>query len=166
MRNMKLVVAAAAIMVLAAAGVGNAQMGVGVMWTSDGVPDVMTLPIMFGEGMVLQPMVGFISVSDGASYSEFHVGASFEKQMREGTSPLFGGRIMVEIGSPDEGDGWTNFGIGAFLGGTASLADNLDIVGTWGPMLTMYAEESPVYTDATVISSQANITLRWWVFGE
>ena len=166
MRNVKLVVAAAAIMVLAASGVSNAQMGVGVMWTGDGVADAMALPIALGEDMVLQPMARFFSLSDGASYSEFGLGLSLEKRMREGTSPLFGGKVLVEIGSPDEGDGWTNFGIGAFLGGTASLADNLDIVGVWGPTLYMYAEESPIFTDASVITSEASLTLRWWVFGE
>lgn len=160
MRNLKLVVAGAAIMVLAIAGVGNAQMGVGVMW-ENGIPDVMALPIMFGEGVVLQPSLYFSSVSD--LYTQVEFGVSIEKQMREGTSPLFGGFAAVDLVSPDVGNSWANFSFGAFVGGTASVADNLDLIGRWGPTVTVLAEE---VGDATIIGSDASLTLRWWLWGE
>ena len=160
MRNKKLVIVGAAIMVLAFAAVSNAQMGVGVKWET-GIPDIMTFPIMFGEGMVLQPMLGFESVSD--AYTEIEAGVSLEKHMREGTTPLFGGYAAIDMVSPDEGDSWTNFGFGVFVGGSASLADNVDLVGQWGPSVTVLAEEAG---DATIVFSNASLTLRWWLWGE
>jgi hypothetical protein len=166
MKKLSVVLAGVAIVVMASGGAANAQIGVGTMWTGGGVFDAMVLPIMFGEGMVLEPSAQVFSISNGASFTEIGLGISIEKHMREGTSPLFGGMAMVDIGSPDEGDSWTNFGFGVFIGGTAELGDNVDIVGKWGPTIGIYAEESPVYTDATVIQSEASITLRWWLWGE
>jgi hypothetical protein len=166
MKKLSVVLAGVAIVVMASGGAANAQMGVATMWTGSGVPDVMALPIMFGEGMVLQPMVAFVSESNSGTNTDVGLGLSIEKQMREGTSPLFGGKAMVDIGSPDVGDSWTNFGFGVFVGGTAQLGDNVDLVGQWGPSVYIYAKESPVYTDETVIQSEASITLRWWLWGE
>lgn len=170
MKKLSVVLAGVAIVVMATGGAANAQIGVGTMWQGNGVPQTMLLPIMFGEGMVLQPMASIFSYSDGASFTDIGLGVSIEKHMREGTSPLFGGKVLVDIGSPDEGDSWTNFAFGVFVGGTAELGDNVDLIGQWGPTVSIFDENSPAsiagFSDATVIRSEASITLRWWLWGE
>jgi len=192
---MKKVVMVAAILLLAGSSVVSAQnMGVGVNWTGSGVTPDMSLPIKLGDGsMILEPMVGFslISVSTPSSstaasanqdYSNFfegtriRFGLSVEKQSKpEGVTPLFGAFAYLSMFSPDKDfsslDSWTDISFGAFLGGSAPIVNNLDFVGMWGPMVTLYGEQTfreggaTAYPKATEISSMAIFKVRWFVFG-
>lgn len=192
---MKKVVMVAAILLLAGSSVVSAQnMGVGVMWTGSGVTPDMSLPIKLGDGsMILEPMVGFslTSVSTPSSsstaganqdYSNFfegtriRFGLNVEKQSKaDGVTPLFGACAYVSMYSPDKDlsslDSWTDIMFGAFLGGSAPIADNLDFVGMWGPKVTLYGEQkyreggATYYPKATEIATMAVFKIRWFVFG-
>ncbi|MBI5868047.1 MAG: hypothetical protein HZB43_07145 [candidate division Zixibacteria bacterium] len=169
MKRIGLIIATTALAVLATAAVSTAQMGVAVMWEGGGIPSVMALPIMFGEGMVFQPMAMINWQGDDGPNpgTQIGLGASFEKQMGDAdTKPLFGARAGVSIVSPKEGDSYTNFSLGVFLGGTAKLGDNLSIVGQWGPDVTIVGEKgSATGKSYASINSAASLTLRWWIWG-
>lgn len=171
MKRFGIIATTVALAILATSAVASAQMGVAVMWQGTGIPSIFALPIEFGEGMVLQPFAGFNWVSDkgpGAG-SAVTLGASFEKGFGTGdTHPLFGGKVAVHINSPKGYDSYTDFGVGVFLGGSAKLADNVTLVGQWGPMLTAFSKKSPnsLGDDWVEVNSEASITLRWFVFGK
>ena len=169
MKKFGIVVTTAALAILATTAVASAQMGVAVMWEQGGVVPVFALPITVGDGMVIQPVAAFEWVADDGPNpgSAFLLGLGIEKHMMEGdTRPLIGAQVAVSINSPKVGDSYTNFGVGVFLGGTAKLADNVSLVGQWGPAITIVGEKgSPSGKSYATVSSQASITLRWWVFG-
>ena len=168
MKKLGIVVTAAVLAILATTAVASAQQGVAVMWEGSGLTPVMAVPIMFGEGMVLQPEVGVLWVADKGPYpgTAFLLGASIEKHMMEGdTKPLFGAKARVEIGSPKGSDSYTDFSIGVFLGGTAKLAENVSLVGQWGPTMTLIGKRTSHGDSYATVSSTASITLRWWLWG-
>ncbi|MBD3299054.1 MAG: hypothetical protein GF341_10395 [candidate division Zixibacteria bacterium] len=193
MRKAVLVLLGAAVMMVAAVGSAGAQnIGVGVEYTGSSVTPDMLLPIKLGDGsLILEPIVGLsiISVDDpdeGSSFSagtdqfgfteegtQFRVGLGLEKQTDPGnTSPLFGGFARVHLTSPesDNVDSWTDFVFGVYLGGVASLTDNMEIQGFWGPTFTMFGEKTDSDGDVfspsvTRIDSRAGFKLRWFVFG-
>jgi hypothetical protein len=169
MKRFGIVATTVALAIMATTAVASAQMGVAVMWDGNGLAPVMALPITIGEGMVLQPKVGILWVADDGPTpgTEFMIGASFEKHMMEGdTRPLFGVHAAVDAVSPKEGDSYTNFNLGVFIGGTAKLAENVSIVGQWGPTLTMVGEKGSVTGKSySTLHSSAALTLRWWLWG-
>ncbi len=168
MKKFGIVATVAALAVLATTGVAGAQMGVAAIWSGGGVVPIMALPIHVGDAMVIQPMAGFDWVADKGPNpgSAFMVGGSLEAQFGgEETKALFGGKVTVDITSPKVGDSYTDFHIGAFLGGTAKLSDNVSLVGQWGPTMTMVGKRSSNGESYATVSSDASITLRWWVFG-
>ncbi len=169
MKRIGLIIATTALAILATASVSSAQMGVAVMWEGGGIPGVFALPITFGEGMVFQPVVMIDWQGDDGPTpgTRLGLGASFEKEMGEGdTKPLFGGRAGVAIVSPKVGDSYTNFSLGVFVGGTAKLADNVSIVGQWGPDVTIVGEKGSASGKSYAsINSAASLTLRWWIWG-
>jgi hypothetical protein len=170
MKRFGIIATTVALAILATSAVASAQMGVAAMWTGSGIAPIMALPIAFGEGMVLQPMVGIHWESDKGQYfpgTAITLGSSFEKGFGTGdTHPLFGGKLAVDIYSPKVGDSWTNFNVGVFLGGSAKLADNVTLVGQWGPTITAYGKKGTISGESyTTLDSEASITLRWWVFG-
>lgn len=188
MKKAVLVLAAAAIMVVGVVGMAGAQnIGIGVEYTGSNVTPDMLLPIKLGDGsLILEPMVGLsiLSVDDpenttaasasslDAEGTQLRFGLSLEKQTNPGsTSPVFGGFARMMLTSPDaEGlDSWTDFQVGAFVGGTAELASNLEFQGFWGPVFTIFGEHTAgdVVTQLgrTRIDSMAGFRLRWFVFG-
>jgi hypothetical protein len=168
MKKFGIVVTTVALAILATTAVASAQLGVAVMWKADGVAPIFALPIQMGDAMVIQPMAAFYWGADDSPNpgTALMLGGSLEAHMGEGdTRGLFGGKVAVEIGSPKEGDSYTDFHIGAFIGGTAKLADNVALVGQWGPTMTMIGKRSSLGKSYAVINSDASITLRWWVFG-
>lgn len=169
MKKFGIVVATVALAILATTAVANAQLGVAVMWEGSGVAPVFALPIAVGEAMVIQPMAGVYWVGDKGPNpgSVFMLGGSLEAHFGGGdTKGLFGGKLFVDFGSPKGGDSFTDISLGAFLGGSAKLGENLSLVGQWGPTLTLVGKRTANGENYSTISSDASITLRWWVFGD
>ena len=168
MKKFALTVVAIAFAAMLLTGSASAQMGVAVIWDGGGVAPIFALPIQMGEAMVIQPMAAFQWVADKGPNpgTAFMLGGSLEAHMGEGdTRGLFGGKVAVEITSPKVGDSFTDFAIGAFIGGTAKLADNVSLVGQWGPTMTLVGKRVSGGDSYAMLSSDASITLRWWVFG-
>ena len=190
MKRAVLIFVGAAIMLMGVVGVASAQnMGVGLTYQGANLVPDLSLPIkMSGGSIVIEPLVGFSIVSvdtpDNSSQAasanslaiegtQFRFGASIEKQTNPGgTSPLFGGFARVNLTSPESDalDSWTDISFGAFIGGTAQLADNLEFLGFWGPQFTLNGERtsssgSVLAASSTSIDSMAGFRLRWYVFG-
>jgi len=168
MKRFGIVATTVALAILATTAVASAQIGVAVMWEGNGIAPVFALPITFGEGMVFQPMAGIWWEGDKGPYpgTEFMIGASFEKQMGEGdTRPLFGALAALDMISPKEGDSYTDFSIGVFVGGTAKLAENVSLVGAWGPTMTMVGKRTSAGDSYATLNSTAHVALRWWLWG-
>jgi hypothetical protein len=169
MKRFGIVATTVALAIFATTAVASAQLGVAVMWQGGGVAPIYALPIQMGEAMVIQPMAAFAWVAeDGGAIagSAYMLGGSLEAHFGDGDAKgLVGGKLFVEFGSPKGEDTWTDFQVGIFLGGTAKLADNLSLVGQWGPTLTMVGKRSLFDKSYIAESSDASITLRWWVFG-
>ena len=169
--------AVAVFAVMAAGSTANAAMGVGVKWGSNGASPEFVLPIKLASGMVIEPSLAFESVSSDAGSKQaasfsgdgtaFRVGVAVEKYMDAvgAASPLFGAKVMIDIGSPDVGDSYTDIGFSLYVGGSAALADNLDIVGYWGPEVLLIGERSPNGPTSTIIGSRASLMVRWWLWG-
>ncbi len=189
MRKAVLVLLGAAVMMVGAVGSAGAQnIGIGLEYTGSNITPDMLLPIKLGDGsLILEPLVGLSIVSvddpDDESFAaaanslsiegtQLRFGASLEKQTDPGnTSPLFGGFARVMLTSPEaEGlDSWTDFMFGAYIGGTAELANNLEFQGFWGPTFTLFGERTAgdivTQPSSTRIDSRAGFRLRWFVFG-
>ncbi|HUU46185.1 MAG TPA: hypothetical protein VM118_10685 [Acidobacteriota bacterium] len=174
--------AVAVFAVLATGSVAQAEFGVGVKWTGNGITPNMVLPIKLQSGLVIEPSVGFVSVSVDAGTTTtlaavdiddlmegtiFNVGVAVEKYMEmDGISPFFGADVQIQIGSPEVGDSWTDFGFGLFLGGAAEITDKVEILGSWGPEVVLVGERHKDGPTATVIGSRANFGIRWWLWGQ
>ncbi|MEW5701300.1 MAG: hypothetical protein AB1792_03625 [Candidatus Zixiibacteriota bacterium] len=116
------------------------------------------------------------------SGTEIRAGVRVEKAAKmEGASPLIGGYGMLILGSPDdyvEGgttvklDTYTDFSFGVFVGGSAPLANGVDIVGVWGPTVDMFGKRKASTEgleaeteSATNFGSRASLSLRFWLWG-
>jgi len=182
MKKLGLIVAVAAFAAMTLTGLASAQnIGVGLLWEGSGITPDMVLPIKLGEDMVIQPVVGFDAVKDVKT--EFRFGASFEKHLNtDPTTGLFGAKIYADFTSPSkpsssaipEDKSYLDLTFTVFLGATAKLADNVSLVGQWGPYLTAVGErkeslhgvETVTAKSTTLIGSAASLTLRWWIFGK
>ena len=170
-----------AVALLVAAPAAPAQMGLGVMWTasseynnnsfspSSGMVPIFAFPIMIGGSLLLQPMLGGASaVFEGAteSASQFRVGGIMEYHFGgDGAVPLLGAKGLLEFNSKSVGDGWTNIHFGVFLGATADVAENVSIIGQWGPTYRFIGKEGRGFGGPELVSStEASLTLRWWIF--
>lgn len=171
-----------AVALLVAAPAAQAQMGIGVLWNASGLPSggsywstnggivpMMVFPIMIGEGLVLQPMLGGTSVGFGDSGSrdwlELRLGGMAEYHFgSKDVTPLFGAKGLLVVNAIEDRDGWTDISLGVFLGATANVVDNVSIVGQWGPTYKFFAKDSPG-GDRTEGGTEVSLTLRWWVFG-
>ena len=173
-----LVIAAAALLVNAPA---QAKIGVGINWNA-GIQDVMVLPIKMQSGLIIEPMVGFQkidkNVNAGVGETDFSVGARIEKHSKsDGITPVFGGFAAVDLTSldfpstlvaadGDAKDSFTDFVFGVYVGGSVPVADMFDVVGTWGPAVTIIGSRVEGGDGATNFSTQASLVLRWWLWGE
>lgn len=186
MKATKLILTAAAIMVMAVAGSVQAQSqwGVGAEWSGGSFTPNITIPIKLESGLVLTPMVGFsnFSVSDdegslsagSAQYydlfegTQIRIGLIAEKQSNpEGLTPLFGACAAVHINSPDADnvDSWTDFQFGGLFGGSAPVAEGLDFVGMLTLKVTMFGEGGFFGESATSIDTGVGAAFRWWIGG-
>jgi hypothetical protein len=170
-----LVIAVAALLVSAPA---QAKIGVGINWNA-AVENVMVLPIKMQSGLIIEPMVGFQKIdknlNEGIGATEVVAGARIEKHSKmDGITPVFGGFAMIDLTSLDypgdvpEGvkDSYTDFAFGVYIGGSVPVADMFDVVGMWGPTVTIIGKRSDNGDSATNFSSQAQLVLRWWLWGE
>ncbi len=167
-----LVIAAAALLVSAPAQATN--MGVGINWLGGG-QDMMVLPIQMESGLIIEPMLGFQIVKDGNKNFDF--GARIEKHAKsDGITPLFGAfgvleytklpsasSLVAAVG--DYKKSYVDFALGVYLGGSVPVVDNFDVVGSWGPEITILTARQEGGKSTTVFSSQASLVLRWWVWG-
>jgi hypothetical protein len=186
-----LVLGAVAVFAVLAAGSAKAEIGVGVIW--DGgflVPD-MALPISMESGLVITPILGFLNTEDFyfptsitaeddpvPKLTQIRFGVMVEKQtMPGGTTPVFGGYARAHMNSysdlqvgGEDVDSRFDMRFGVFVGGSAALGDNVDIVGMWGPEITMFGEQKAgdlvVTESSTDIGSTARIMFRWWLWGQ
>ena len=109
------------------------------------------------------------------------VGVTVEKETNPGgLTALFGGGAMLHMFSTSdvfvdtagdiEPDGWMNFEFTVYIGGSAPLTDGVDIVGAWGPTISMLgkieADGEEIVSSATNFGSSAHLLLRWWLWGE
>ncbi|HWO56366.1 MAG TPA: hypothetical protein VNN55_02245 [bacterium] len=187
----KFAIALFALTLLSVAGTANAEMGVGVVWSGNGIVPNMVLPIKMASGLVIEPILGFdksetdipyidedeVPADFDLSITNIRAGVRVEKQMKmDGITPVFGGMAMIDLWSPggdlsDEIDSWTNFSFGVYVGASAPLAEGVDLVGTWGPTITSFGEikaadddEIVLQESATNIGSTANLSLRFWIW--
>ena len=174
MKKWGVVVAVAVLVAVAACDTAQSAIGVGVDWAGNGLVPMMILPIKLQSGLTIEPMLGFERLdpkghSDGGTTID--VGGRVSKAMSaSGTTPVFGGYALVHLTTPDvvtgtAPDSYTDFEIGVFLGGSASLGDKIDIVGSWGPTVTVNGKRSSDGDSSTDFDSRASITLRWWLWG-
>jgi hypothetical protein len=140
----------------------------------------------YGEYPVIFDYVYWEPDGDPA-FTQFRIGVSVEKElMPGGTTALIGARGMLHMNSPsdlfvwvedDQGEGdyqeldsWMNIEFTVYLGGSASLTDDVDIVGAWGPTISMLgavdAGDQEFIPSATNFGSSAHIMLRWWLWGK
>jgi hypothetical protein len=174
MKKWGVVVAVAVLVAVAACDTAQSAIGVGVEWEGNGIAPMMLLPIKLSSGLIIEPMLAFQRL-DPKGYAvggtEIVVGARIEKAMlASGTTPVFGGYALVDLTSPDVStgtapDSYTDFQFGVFLGGSASLCDQVDIVGSWGPTVMVNGKRFSGGDSWTDFSSRASITFRWWLWG-
>lgn len=184
MRKWGLIVAVAAVAAVAVSGPAHSAIGVGVRWGQDaGLVPNMVLPVKMASGMIVEPEVGFASspISSGLTAAttastrratQIRLGVGVEKAMKsEGTSGLFGARALVHINTFSNTDfkSRLDLAFGVYIGGTAKLADGVDIVGTWGPSVGITGKQKVKSSSAesdsqTSFGSTANLTIRFWLW--
>jgi hypothetical protein len=189
-----LVLGAVAMFAVMAAGSAQAEIGVGILWNGGYLMPDMTLPISLESGIVIMPQVGFLNTEDFSymggtpvgdntpKFTQIRFGGGVEKQtMPGGTTPVFGGYVQAMLnsfsdleygtgGDAEEFDSRFDVVFGLYVGGSAALGDNVDIVGLWGPQIYMTGEQTAgdevIWESSTEIGSSASIMFRWWLWGQ
>lgn len=155
----KFAIAVAALALIATAGTAHAGMG-GTM-EFDGSFDPR-IGINFGNaGSTIDLLAGFQSV-DGVG-TAITLGGRFEKLMTGGgnASPLFGVLADVAIGSPDEGDSFTDFAFGAFIGGRVEVVEDFSLAGHMGLQAMMFGKRFDGDESSTDFGTFANLVVRY-----
>lgn len=154
----KFAIAVAALALIATAGTAHAGMG-GTM-EFDGSFDPRIGINFGGNGTTIDLLAGFSSM-DGLG-SVISVGGRFEKLMAGGgnASPLFGLCADVDLGSPDEGDSFTDIGFGGFLGGRVEIVEDFSIAGHMGVKVAMVGERFEGDESSTNLGTFVNVALR------
>jgi hypothetical protein len=161
----KFAIAMAALALLATAG--TAQAGVGFTSEFDGWVDPRIGINFGGNGTTIDLLGGFWSYD--SEYTLIALGGRFEKLMSGGgnASPLFGLCADVELGSPDEGDSWTDLSFGGFLGGRVEIVEDFSLAGHMGVKVMMEGERFEGDESTTNFGTFANLTFRWTgLFGQ
>jgi hypothetical protein len=154
----KFAIAVAALALIATAGTAHAGMGGTMEFNGSFDPRI---GIHFGgEGTTIDLLGGFSSM-DGLG-TVISVGGRFEKLMSGGgnASPLFGLCADVDLGSPDEGDSWTDIAFGGFLGGRVEIVEDFSIAGHMGVKVAMVGERFENDESSTNIGTFVNVALR------
>ena len=155
----KFAIAVAALALLATAGKAHAGMG-GTM-EFDGSFDPR-IGINFGSnGTTIDLLAGFRSIDGGNT--DIMLGGRFEKLMSGGgnASPLFGLLADVDLGSPDEGDSWTDIALGAFIGGRVDIVEDFSIAGHMGAAVSLIGKRFEGGESATNFGTFANVAVRY-----
>ncbi len=155
----KFALAVAALALLATAG--TAQAAVGVTSEFDGWVDPRIGINFGGNGTTIDILGGFNSV-DGVG-SIVSIGGRFERLMSGGgnASPLFGLCADVDLGSPDEGDSYTDLSFGGFIGGRVEIVEDFSIAGHMGLKVAMNGERFEGDESTTDFGTFANLAFRW-----
>jgi len=155
----KFAIAVAALALLATAGTAHAGMGATMEY--DGSFD-QRLGINFSTagGSIIDLLAGF-QVPDGGT-TVIGVGGRFEKAMTGGGNvmPVFGLLADVALGSPDVGDSWTDFGVGAFIGGKAEIVEDFSITGHMGVAAVINGARSSAGESSTDFGTFVNVAIR------
>jgi hypothetical protein len=156
MRKFAIVVAALALIVTA----GTAHAGIGATMEYNGSFDPR-IGINFGNaGSTIDLLAGFNSI-DGFG-NVIVVGGRFEKLMTGGgnASPLFGLCADVALGSPDEGDSFTDFAVGGFLGGRVEIVEDFSIAGHMGFKANINGARAEGFDSTTDFGTFVNVAIR------
>ena len=154
----KFAIAVAALALIATAGTAHAGMGGTMEYNGSFDPRI---GINFGSnGTTIDLLAGFNSI-DGLG-NVISVGGRFEKLMTGGgnASPLFGVLADVDLGSPDEGDSFTDITFGGFLGGRVEIVEDFSIAGHMGLAVMMNGERFEGDDSTTDIGTFVNVALR------
>ncbi len=154
----KFVIALAALALLATASTAHA--GIGGTMEFNGSFDPRIGINFVGNGTTIDLLAGFNSI-DGLG-SIVSIGGRFERLMAGGgnASPLFGLCADVDLGSPDEGDSFTDIGFGGFLGGRVEIVEDFSISGHMGVKVIMNGERFEGDDSTTDIGTFVNVALR------